>query len=137
MAARRKDLCLIIEDFCPFLTILGVMTEKFSGWPSKSQPLNFPCYNSLSLRQLLYLLDNLGTLFHCLHVQGDEVVMALGQRFLEGLLHALIADHGSHLQQTAKNNHVKDLAVLHLGSLVHRIDAIDGDVLARRLVDSG
>lgn len=36
---------------------------------------------SVSVRKcLLHLLDNLGTLFHSLHVQGDEVVMALGKK---------------------------------------------------------
>ena len=83
----------------------------------------------------LNLLNNLGTLVHSLHVQGDEVVMALGKGLFQGLLHTVSADYGSHLQQSAEDNHVEDLAVLHLSSLVHCVNTVDGDVLARRRID--
>ena len=56
-------------------------------------------------------------------------MMALGKCFLERFFYAVGTYHRSHLQQSTQHNHVKHLAVLHLGSLVHRVNAIDGDVL--------
>ena len=83
----------------------------------------------------LQLRDDLASGLDSLHVQRDEVVMTLGQCFLESFLHALVAHHGSHLQQSAQHNHVEHLGVLQLGSLVHGVNAIDGDVLTRRRID--
>ena len=61
--------------------------------------------------------------------------MTLWQGLLQSFLNTLVADDGSHLQQTTEDNHVEHLTVLHLSSLVHRIDLIDGDVLTGGLVD--
>ena len=84
---------------------------------------------------LLHFFNNLGTFLEGLHIEGDQRVMALGKGLEEGLLHTLVAYDGSHLEQTTEHNHVEHLAVLHLGSLVHGVDLVDGDVLTGGLVD--
>ena len=63
---------------------------------------------------LLHFLDDLGTLFQGLHVQGNQTVVTLRQGLVESLLYTLVADHRSHLKKSTQDNHVEDLAVLHL-----------------------
>ena len=62
-------------------------------------------------------------------------MMTLGQRLEERFLHTLVTYNGANLEKSAKHNHIEHLRVLHLGSLVHSIDAIDGDILSRRRID--
>ena len=56
--------------------------------------------------------------------------MALGQRLEQSLLKAVGGHYGADFQQSAEHNHVEHLRILHLGSLVHGVDAIDVDVIA-------
>ena len=91
----------------------------------------FPNWDGLTL-DLLY---DLGTFLQCLHIQRNQVVMTLRECLLQRLLHTLVTDYGGHLQQTTQNNHVEDLTVFHLGSLIHGVNLVDGDVLTGRLVD--
>ena len=62
-------------------------------------------------------------------------MMALRKSLLERFLYAIGTKHWSNLQQSAQHNHVKHRTILHLGSLVHGVNLIHGDVLTRRLLD--
>ena len=94
---------------------------------------SLPCLSCLELD--LLLLDDLHTLAHGLHVERNELVVALRERLEESLVQALGAHNGANLEQTAQNDHVEHLGVLHLGSLVRSINLIDRDVLAGRRID--
>ena len=61
--------------------------------------------------------------------------MTLRQRLVESLVQSVGAYYRTNLEQSAKYNHVEHLGVLHLGSLVHGINAIDGNVLALWRID--
>ena len=61
--------------------------------------------------------------------------MALRQRLEECLLQAIGRYYGAYLQQSAEHNHIEHLRVLHLGSLIHSIDAIDVDIVALRNIE--
>ena len=62
-------------------------------------------------------------------------MMSLRQRLEESLLYTFVAHNWGNLEQTTEHNHIKHLTVLHLCSLVHRVNLIDSDILARRLLD--
>ncbi len=65
------------------------------------------------------------------------MMVALREGFPEGCQHAVDLHDRTDLQKTSKHDHVESLDEVHLGRRVHRIDAVNLDVLpCRRLVDS-
>lgn len=84
---------------------------------------------------LRLLRDDVATGIHGLHVEGDEVVVTLGQGLVKRFLQTVVGDNGTDAEQTAQDNHVEDLRVFHLCRLVHRIDSIDIDVGALGRID--
>ena len=58
-------------------------------------------------------------------VEWDQVVMAFGQGFAQGFYHILQCHYGDYFQQRTQHNHIECLHIVHLGSHVHGIDAVD------------
>ena len=85
---------------------------------------------------MFYLTDDFHAVTYGFLVHGDEVMVTLGQGLVQALHHILNAHDGAYLDEFAKQKHIENLAVVHLGGLAHGLDAIHVDVLAKGWVEN-
>ena len=84
----------------------------------------------LSTFQLLFCCGELDASAQSLFVGGDEVVVACGQGFAQGLEYVLDLNYGVESEQGTEDYHVEALGVAHLCGYVHSIDFVDVDICA-------
>ena len=86
---------------------------------------------------LIFLLNQFHPFADSFFVHGDEFVVTFWQGFVQPLDYVLYCGYGAYLEKTAENEHVEHLGVACASSLLHRIDAIDVDVVAFWRLDDG
>ena len=80
-------------------------------------------------------LNQLHSLFNGLHVEWNQLVVALRQCFVEGLLQAFRTDDGAHFEERTEHDHVENLGIFQFGGLVHGVDAIGRYVVTLGRID--